>query len=169
MPGKTGLFDDICKFSRCIEGYATTKGTALHTAKCLVQDFIPRKNGGKPNSSCIAFLNTIYVCQNIALSSATSLLFRNQLPGQLCHWYLLEASLGVHGQWHQFPILLCVKVFTASSHLGILITAFIGVLPQGTTCQALLHSFSIVFTPVLATLLPLGLPALSPLHRSHMS
>ena len=40
--GKQGCLIIICKFSRWIEGYATTKGTALHTAKCLVKDFIPR-------------------------------------------------------------------------------------------------------------------------------
>ncbi|KAG9281519.1 hypothetical protein AMEX_G33 [Astyanax mexicanus] len=40
--GKQDVLIVIDKFSRWIEAYPTSKGTATHTAKMLVQDFIPR-------------------------------------------------------------------------------------------------------------------------------
>ncbi|KAL7838999.1 hypothetical protein SRHO_G00256570 [Serrasalmus rhombeus] len=40
--GKQDVLVIVDKFSRWIECYPTSKGTAAHTAKMLVQDFIPR-------------------------------------------------------------------------------------------------------------------------------
>ncbi len=40
--GKTDVLVVIDKFSRWVEAYSTGRATAAHTAKCLVNDFIPR-------------------------------------------------------------------------------------------------------------------------------
>ena len=64
--GKQDCLIIICKFSRWIEGYATTKGTALHTAKCLVKDFIPRWGLPRVIESDQGTHFTGKVCQEVA-------------------------------------------------------------------------------------------------------
>lgn len=46
--GKTDVLVVVDKFSRWIEAYPTGQATATHTAKCLINDFIPR--WGLPDS-----------------------------------------------------------------------------------------------------------------------